>query len=411
MTFLNEYEKLRLIGKGAFAAVYKVRHIDLGYIRAIKVSNEIIDDENDKAYQTFLKECRVLLKIGNGCHPNIVRIYQPRLIDTHATVEMDYVDGETLNEYLQEKKFLPVDEVLRFATEVTGALAYCHVDLYKFLMDPVKDKLEPDPEDGRKYIISAQKERELIAKYGTTHNDLHSNNIMRRHYDGGFVLLDFGLAIQNGQSVKSSSRGDGAVEYRPPEKWEDKDVSFTSDVYSLGILLYEALAGRVPFPLQLDKYSREQSIHIVYMHHLNDAPPPVEPLRKSAFESVNPGSEYVKDYPEWLEAVIMKCLEKRPEDRYANAKEVITDINTNLHRDRENLDAELKRLKAENEKLRSGHHNDGNADDGTPDNGSEVLLNVMIDECGASASHCMKLRRAYDKISSLMSQLDRYKNG
>ena len=104
--FLEEYEKLRMLGKGSFASVYKVRHHDLGYIRAIKVSNEVIDDENDRAYKTFLNECRVLLKIGNGCHPNIVRIYQPRLIANKAIVEMDYIDGITLCDYLQRHKFV-----------------------------------------------------------------------------------------------------------------------------------------------------------------------------------------------------------------------------------------------------------------------------------------------------------------
>ncbi|MBP5758619.1 MAG: hypothetical protein J6W45_04385, partial [Bacteroidales bacterium] len=77
MPFLQEYEKLQMIGKGSFATIWKVRHEKLGYIRAVKVSNELVDDENDPAYRSFLNECKVLLKIGNGSHPNIVHIYQP----------------------------------------------------------------------------------------------------------------------------------------------------------------------------------------------------------------------------------------------------------------------------------------------------------------------------------------------
>ena len=94
--FLKEYEKLRRVGKGAFAAVYKVRHAELGYIRALKVSFEPIEDENDKAWLTFVQECKVLLKIGNGNHPNIVRIYRPRRLENRAVVEMDYVAGQPL---------------------------------------------------------------------------------------------------------------------------------------------------------------------------------------------------------------------------------------------------------------------------------------------------------------------------
>ncbi len=317
--FLEEYEKLRMLGKGSFASVYKVRHHDLGYIRAIKVSNEVIDDENDRAYKTFLNECRVLLKIGNGCHPNIVRIYQPRLIANKAIVEMDYIDGITLCDYLQRHKFVEYDEVARFAREIVGAMAYCHVDLYKFLMDPDADDLQPDPSDGSRYLIDSQKESQLIAKYCVNHNDLHSNNIMRRNYDGSFVLLDFGLAIQDNHCVKSSSRARGAHEYSSPEKLRGETITSASDVYSLGILLYEILAGRVPFPMDTEK-SEEVAVYEVYKEQTEQTPPPIEPLRKAAFEKAYPGETYTRDYPEALDYIIMKCLEKDPKNRYPDAK-------------------------------------------------------------------------------------------
>ena len=94
---LQDYERLKFLGKGAFAQIYKVRHKDLGYVRAIKVlTEEVNEGEDDKVYKTFLKECSLLLRIGNGGHPNIIRIYQPRKIDGKALVEMDYIDGVTL---------------------------------------------------------------------------------------------------------------------------------------------------------------------------------------------------------------------------------------------------------------------------------------------------------------------------
>ena len=125
----DEYEKLMLIGQGSFASIWKVRHRKYGYIRTLKILNTPVQDENDRAYQQFVKECTVLLNIGNGANYNIVHIYQPRLIDNRAVVEMDFIDGETLDQYLRRNKFMPIDEVLRFIGDIGGALAYCHHDI------------------------------------------------------------------------------------------------------------------------------------------------------------------------------------------------------------------------------------------------------------------------------------------
>lgn len=324
----RDYENLALIGRGAFASIWKVRHKDLDYVRAIKVSNEVVESEQDKAYQTFLRECKVLLRIGNGGHPNIVRIYQPHFIENHAIVEMDYIQGETLNEYLKRERFAPIEMVDRFVNDIAGALAYCHVDIYKFLMDPVADNLKRDPADGSKWLISPLQEQELIAKYGITHNDLHSNNVMLREVDGGFVLLDFGLAVQDNHSVKSSSRRDGASEYMAPEKWDPQlypmGIGTWTDVYSLGVLLYEVLAGRVPFVYDVNAHPTELAAQNAMRHcHAHLDPPPIEPLRRAAFEARHPGSTYERDYPQWLEDLIMRCLAKNPGDRWANAKELL----------------------------------------------------------------------------------------
>ena len=97
MAFLEEYTLLDELGQGGYATVYKVRHNNLGYIRAIRVLNAIIaHGGTDKTYQKFLEECRLLLRLGNGNHPNIVHIYQPLLKAQRAIVEMDFVDGKDL---------------------------------------------------------------------------------------------------------------------------------------------------------------------------------------------------------------------------------------------------------------------------------------------------------------------------
>ena len=354
MAFLKEYEKIQMIGKGSFAKIWKVRHIKLGYVRAIKVSNELVDDENDPAYQAFLNECKVLLKIGNGSHPNIVHIYKPDLIENQATVEMDYVDGETLDEYLRRVGFIKMDEVYRFINEIVRALAYCHHDIYKFLMNPNDDNLQPDPNDGRKYIIDENKKRELVKKYAVVHNDLHSNNVMRRNYDGSFVLLDFGLAIQNGKAVKSSSRRGGALEYMPPEKFDNTSlISTQSDIYSLGVLMYEILAGRVPFVLDQQNYDSNPTAasYDMMIAHKTAIPPSIVALRREAFEKANQGRSYVKDYPDWLEEVIMKCLEKNPADRYTDAKELFNDIKRLKEQDATADDIQVDALRNENNNI------------------------------------------------------------
>ena len=326
MAFPQDYKKISQIGAGAFGKVYKVKHAELGYVRALKICNNFIEDKNDKAWLTFLNECKVLLNIGNGSHPNIVRIYQPRLIGNQALVEMDCVDGENLHQFMTREQFVPYDEFRRFAEQVMSAVAYCHVDIYRFLMNPAEDGLELDPEDGRKYVVSKEKEEELINKYGVVHNDLHSGNVMRREYDGQYILLDFGLAIQNNKCVKSSSRHDGAIEYSSPEKLSRGAVTKQSDVYSLGILLYEMLSGEVPFQSRNLNIAPEAARSQVFRQHLNEQPSSIFEKRKKRFELKYPGKEYKRDYPEWLDEFIYKCLEKNPEKRFRNAKEMLLEF-------------------------------------------------------------------------------------
>lgn len=332
MAFLQDYQSLGVIGRGAFATIYKVKHLDLEYVRALKVLKDDVISEEDKAYKTFVKECRVLLKIGNGCHPNIVRIYQPRLVQNRAMVEMDFVNGCTVLDYLKEHHFMPIDEVMRMFKQIGGALAYCHYDIYQDLMSVEEDHLQCDPADARRFLIDDVKRYELIDKYRVIHNDLHSNNVMRRNYDGNYVLLDFGLSIQDHHAVKSSSRQGGAPEYKSPEKWDNDRVETTqNDIYSFGVLMYEVLAGRVPFELDTETYAVDElkALNTIRKQHCEQAPPAIEPLRRMAYEAAHPGAgaTWQKDYPDWLEQMVMKCLAKTPEYRYADARQMMDDFN------------------------------------------------------------------------------------
>ena len=329
MAFLQEYTMLDELGYGGFATVYKVRHNELGYIRAIRVLNETIvaksgeDPKKNETYQKFLRECKVLLRLGNGCHPNIVHIFKPDLLENKAIVEMDYVDGGDIFDYLEKNhNFVPVEEIIRMAKQISSALAYCHEDIYRFCMDKDFDNLKDDPKDGKKVLLDDQTRKRLIEKYKVIHNDIHSGNIMHRE-DGNFVLLDFGLAINGNEVVRSSRRKNGAPEFKAPEKWDNEAIlTEQSDIYSFGVLLYQCLAGRVPFPFDTRNSNETEAEYLLSKAHQYATPPSIEGIRKEFFERKFKGEEYKKDYPQWLEDVILKCLSKNPKDRFRNGKEL-----------------------------------------------------------------------------------------
>ncbi len=330
MAFLQEYTMLDELGRGGFASVYKVRHNDLGYVRAIRVLKDIIvakhgeDPKKSKTYQKFLNECRVLLRLGNGNHPNIVHIYKPDLLESKALVEMDYVDGQDLLHYLkQNDNFVPTDEVISMARQISSALAYCHEDIYRYCMDRELDHLQDDPNDGSRVLLDDATKQRLIDKYKVIHNDLHSGNIMRRE-NGDFVLLDFGLAINGDEVVLSSSRhANGAPEFKSPEKWDDDSIlTEQSDIYSFGIVLYQYLAGRVPFPYNTSTSGGFRAEAELCKAHQEATPPSIEDLRREMYERKFEGQTYERDFPVWLEEAILKCLNKKPEDRFRNGKEL-----------------------------------------------------------------------------------------
>jgi len=323
MAFLQEYTMLGELGRGGFATVYKVRHNELDYIRAVRVLNETVVDANSPTYRKFLRECKVLLRLGNGNHPNIVHIYQPRLLENKALVEMDYIDGLDIQHYLkQNQNFVPAEEVIRMALQMSSALAYCHEDIYRFCMDRDADDLQDDPNDGSKVLMDDQTRKWLIEKYKVIHNDIHSGNIMRRE-DGNFVLLDFGLAINGDEVVRSSRRKNGAPEFKAPEKWDNEAIlTEQSDIYSFGVVLYQYLAGRVPFPFDTTNPNPTEAEYLLSKAHRDAVPPSIEECRKEFYEGKFEGQEYEKDYPQWLEDVILKCLNKNPKDRFRNGKEL-----------------------------------------------------------------------------------------
>ncbi|MCQ2260157.1 MAG: bifunctional serine/threonine-protein kinase/formylglycine-generating enzyme family protein [Bacteroidales bacterium] len=325
MTLTEEYTLLQQLGAGGFATVYKARHNQLGYVRAIRMLNAFVPNEESEVYRKFLRECKVLLRLGNGNHPNIVHVYQPRLVDGRALVEMDYVEGDDLTHFIKKQGgFIPLGEMLRMVEEVSSALAYCHHDIYRYCMDRKEDNLMTDPDDGSEVLIDDTKtEQRLVNKYKVIHNDIHSGNIMRRT-DGHYILLDFGLAIEGGDVVHSSRHENGAPEYKAPEKWDcDKLLTEQSDIYSFGVVMYEFLTGRVPFPY--DKtLSDTKANYLISEAHKNSPPLPLRSLREKAFCDKFPNQSYNDNevYPQGLDDIIMRCLAKDPGSRFRSGVEL-----------------------------------------------------------------------------------------
>lgn len=323
---LGQYEMLANLGSGSNGTVYKVRHHEQGYIRAIKILNGYVEDKNSPKYESFIQEYRTLTLLGNCSHPNIVSVHKADLLENKAFYEMDYIDGTPLANYISVKQFLPLEEVLKCCRDLLSAIKYCHVGVTEYLYDREEDNIPTDPKDGSKVLIDQATRERLIAKYGIVHNDIHSSNIIRNKYDGRYILLDFGISMQGGTAIRESGLGEGALAYMAPEKILNKDVSFRTDVYSIGIVMYEALAGKVPFPAK-GKDGKDYSSKVMYDYHSASAVPSIYELRKSAFESAHGnGQSYEKDYPDWLVRIIQKCLAKKPEERYANASEIYNDF-------------------------------------------------------------------------------------
>lgn len=318
MAFLEEYTSLGSLGSGGFAEVFKVRHNQLGYVRAIRVLSQIIDSEKSDIYRKFIQECKVLLRLGNGNHPNIIHIYRPYLKEQKAFVEMDYIDGCNIFDYVAiNGGFVEIDEIFQFTKEISSALSYCHHDIYEYCMDADFDNLQTDPNDGTHFMIDKKTEEELVQKYKVIHNDMHSGNVMRRK-NGGYVLLDFGLSIEGNSVVVSSKRTNGAIEYKAPEKWDKDIITEQSDIYGFGCILYMMLTGKPPFPAaNPDSFSIQKDL---YEAHKYKTPPAIFELRKASFEKKF-HKPYQQDYPNWLEEMVMKCLAKSPNERYSNGKE------------------------------------------------------------------------------------------
>ncbi len=265
---LGDYTILNLLGRGGMSRVYKGYDENLDRYAAVKVIDSDFATTTEAEYtRRFQIEARAIAHLR---HPNIVGVYQFGRSEGIYYMAQVFLEGKDLRsllkEYVRRGERMPVDEVLQIVRDITSALDYAH-------------------------------------EQGVIHRDIKPSNIMLERKTGRAILMDFGLAL----SVHEGTMGDtfGSAHYIAPEQAvSSAQATAQSDLYSLGVVIYEMLTGKVPFD--------DPSVMSVALKHLNEPPPPPT--------LYNPG------LPPAVEAVILRALEKEPERRHPNGKALYEDL-------------------------------------------------------------------------------------
>ncbi|MCD8055084.1 MAG: Stk1 family PASTA domain-containing Ser/Thr kinase [Lachnospiraceae bacterium] len=268
----NRYEIINRIGSGGMSDVYRAKDHKLNRFEAIKVlKSEFSADQN------FLSKFRMEAQSA-AClsHPNIVNVYDVGEDRGIYYIVMELIEGITLKKYIERKKKLEIRESIEVAMQVARGLEAAH----------------------KQHIV---------------HRDIKPQNIMISK-EGKVKVTDFGIArASSSQTISSNTMG--SVHYISPEQARGGYCDERSDIYSLGITLYEMLTGRVPF-------EGESTVSVALLHIQGEMVPP---------------RQYEPLIPVSLEKIILKCTQKKPELRYASATELIEDLKKSLTMPNENF--------------------------------------------------------------------------
>ena len=319
-TITEGLENMGALKTGGQGSVYKARRTGK-IVTAVKLLPTPIysETQNDKAFTDFQNEVQKLKKVNEKPNPNVVKILTSGITESGAFpfIEMEFIEGPDLEELLKapHEPVFTLREVIKVAEHLSNALAHCHsVDV--------------------------------------KHGDIKSNNVKFNVHTGNYVLLDFGLAIMSDEQRRTSLRHAGAIEFMAPEQNEGK-MLFQSDVYSFGIILYELLAGTVPFPL---KDKGESARNLVRIAHMEAPIPDLQELR--AQNLPESWSDEKRDHerliPKWLLSMIYKCVEKNPQKRFANGVELREYLNLNstlANRQNEWTEDQIKLIQSQNLRL------------------------------------------------------------
>lgn len=259
----GRYEITELIGEGGMADVYKAIDVVDNKVVAVKILKREFS-ENEEFLRRFRNESKAIAVLS---HPNIVKIYDVGFSEKIQFIVMEYIDGITLKEYIENERMLSWKEAVHFVTQILRALQHAH-------------------------------------ERGIVHRDIKPQNIMV-FTDGTIKVMDFGIAkFAREEGRTATDQAIGTVHYISPEQARGDITDAKSDLYSVGIMLYEMLTGKKPF-------DSDNPVSIAVMHMQNIAELP---------RRVNP------NIPFPLEEIIVHAMEKNSSDRYQTAVDMMRDI-------------------------------------------------------------------------------------
>ncbi|MBR5253084.1 MAG: Stk1 family PASTA domain-containing Ser/Thr kinase [Clostridia bacterium] len=263
LVFDNRYRIERVIGIGGMAIVFKATDILMRRMVAVKILKDEISADT-QSVQRFINESKAVAMLS---HQNIVNIYDVSVRENIKYIVMEYVEGITLKNYMQHREVLNLREMISYTTQILKALDHAH-------------------------------------KKGIVHRDIKPHNIMLLK-NGVIKVTDFGIAkLPNTETISMTEKAIGTVYYISPEQASGHDIDSRSDIYSLGVMMYEMATGCLPFT--------GDSPVSVALKQVNDNPTPPR--------EINP---YI---PVGLEQIIMHAMEKDPEERYQSAEEMLSQL-------------------------------------------------------------------------------------
>ena len=269
----DRYQIIKSIGEGGMANVYLAYDTILDRNVAVKVlRGDLANDE--KFVRRFQREALSASSLSN---PNIVEVYDVGEDNGEYYIVMEYVEGKHLKALLKKRGKLTVPEVIDIALQITNGLSVAHDS----------------------YII---------------HRDIKPQNILILE-NGLIKITDFGIAVaMNATQLTQTNSVMGSVHYLPPEQASGKGATLQSDIYSIGILMYELLTGKLPF--------RGDNAVEIALKHLKEPMPSIR--------------DELPDIPQSVENVILKATAKNPKNRYPDAREMHEDLKTCLDESRAN---------------------------------------------------------------------------
>ena len=261
-TLDDRYEIQEIIGSGGMAVVYKATDNRLHRSVAVKILRDELaaDEEFRRRFQTEAQAVAML------SHPNIVSVYDVSHSESVEYIVMELIEGVTLMQYMQKKGALGWKEALHFSVQISKALEHAH-------------------------------------SKGIVHRDIKPQNIMIIR-DGSIKVADFGIAALESTQEQRSSQTVGSVHYIAPEQARGEQPDTRSDIYSLGVVMYEMLTGRMP-------YDGETAEQIALKHIAGIAVPPQE---------INP------DIPDELARITLRAMNADINARYQSASELLADL-------------------------------------------------------------------------------------